>query len=136
MNEEEVVRVKATPDALQLIRSLQDQYGEVLFHQSGGCCDGSAPMCYPVGDYMVGDGDVHLGTIGNAEMYISRSQFEYWQHTQLIIDVVSGRGGMFSLENGTGKRFLTRGRVFTDEEVAALKPAAYGRHEKAKAAGV
>lgn len=122
MNEEEIVRVKATPVALELIRSLRDQHGDVLFHQSGGCCDGSAPMCYPVGDYMVGDRDVHLGTIGGAEVYISRSQFEYWQHTQLIIDVVPGRGGMFSLENGSGKRFLTRGRVFTDDEVAALAP--------------
>ncbi len=131
MDQEEVVRVKATPDTLELIKSLQDEHGEVLFHQSGGCCDGSAPMCYPVSDYMVGDGDVQLGAIGGAQVYISRSQFEYWQHTQLIIDVVPGRGGMFSLENGSGKRFLTRGRVFTDDEVAALKPAAYGRYEKA-----
>jgi len=135
MDKEQVVRVKATPEAVELINTLQDQYGEVLFHQSGGCCDGSAPMCYPVGDYMVGDGDVHLGTIGGAEVYISRSQFEYWQHTQLIIDVVPGRGGMFSLDNGTGKRFLTRGRVFTDEEVAALKPAEYGRRVREKAGG-
>ena len=95
MNEEEVVRVKATPEALDLIKSLAEKNGEVLFHQSGGCCDGSAPMCYPVDDYMVGDGDVHLGTIGGAQVYISASQFEYWQHTQLVIDVVPGRGGMF-----------------------------------------
>ncbi len=128
MQEDDVVRVKATPEAVELIKQLRSEHGDVLFHQSGGCCDGSAPMCYPVSDYQVGDEDVHLGTIGGAEVYISSSQFEYWQHTQLIIDVVPGRGGMFSLENGTGKRFLTRGRVFTDEEVAALKPAArYGR---------
>ena len=83
---------------------------------------------------MVGDEDVHLGTIGGAEVYISSSQFEYWQHTQLIIDVVPGRGGMFSLENGSGKRFLTRGRVFTDDEVAALKPAArYGASSRVAA---
>ena len=122
MNEDEVVRVKATAAALELIETLRAQHGDVLFHQSGGCCDGSAPMCYPVGDYIVGDRDVNLGTIGGAQVFISRSQFEYWQHTQLIIDVVSGRGGMFSLENGTGKRFLTRGRVFTDAEVSALVP--------------
>ena len=122
METEELVRVKATPVALALIATLQATNGDVLFHQSGGCCDGSAPMCYPVGDYIVGDRDVHLGTIGGADVFISRSQFEYWQHTQLIIDVVPGRGGMFSLENGSGKRFLTRGRVFTDDEVAALAP--------------
>ena len=122
MDKEEVVRVKATPAALDLIKALQDEHGEILFHQSGGCCDGSAPMCYPTDDYMVGDRDVRLGPIGGAQVYINRDQFEYWKHTQLIIDVVPGRGGMFSLDNGRGKRFLTRGRVFTDDEVAALAP--------------
>ena len=122
MDKEEVVRVKATPAALDLIKALQDEHGEILFHQSGGCCDGSAPMCYPIDDYMVGDRDVRLGPIGGAQVYINRDQFEYWKHTQLIIDVVPGRGGMFSLDNGKGKRFLTRGRVFTDDEVAALAP--------------
>ena len=122
MDTEEVVRVKATPAALDLIKALQDEHGEILFHQSGGCCDGSAPMCYPTDDYMVGDRDVRLGPIGGAQVYINRDQFEYWKHTQLIIDVVPGRGGMFSLDNGKGKRFLTRGRVFTDDEVAALAP--------------
>ena len=122
MDTEDVVRVKATPAALELIKSLQDEHGEILFHQSGGCCDGSAPMCYPTNDYMVGDRDVRLGPIGGAQVYINRDQFEYWKHTQLIIDVVPGRGGMFSLDNGRGERFLTRGRVFTDDEVAALAP--------------
>lgn len=117
-----VARVKATPAALALIASLRDQYGPILFHQSGGCCDGSAPMCYPTGDYTVGERDVHLGAIGGAEVYINRDQYEYWKHTQLIIDVVPGRGGMFSLDNGKGQRFLTRGRVFTDDEMAALEP--------------
>lgn len=125
MEKEEVVRVTATPAALELIAALREEYGDVLFHQSGGCCDGSAPMCYPVADYTVGDRDVHLGEIGGAQMYINNDQFEYWKHTQLIIDVVPGRGGMFSLENGKNKRFLTRGRVFTDEEVAALAPVRY-----------
>ena len=122
MDGETIARVKATPAALELIKALQDEHGEILFHQSGGCCDGSAPMCYPTHDYMVGERDVRLGPIGGAQVYINREQFEYWKHTQLIIDVVPGRGGMFSLDNGRGKRFLTRGRVFTDDEVAALEP--------------
>ena len=122
MTSNDVVRVTATPAALDLIKALQEEHGEILFHQSGGCCDGSAPMCYPIHDYMVGDRDVRLGPIGGAQVYINRDQFEYWKHTQLIIDVVPGRGGMFSLDNGSGKRFLTRGRVFSDDEAAALAP--------------
>jgi uncharacterized protein (DUF779 family) len=122
METDTVLRVTATPSALTLIECLRAEYGDVLFHQSGGCCDGSAPMCYPVGDYIVGERDVHLGAIGGAQVYINRDQFEYWKHTQLIIDVVPGRGGMFSLDNGTNKRFITRGRVFTDAEVGALSP--------------
>ena len=116
----EILRVMATPAALDLIATLRTEYGPVLFHQSGGCCDGSSPMCYPQGDYIVGDEDVLLGTIGEAPFYMSPSQYEYWKHTQLIIDVVPGKGGMFSLENGRGVRFLTRSRLFTDEEAAAL----------------
>ena len=105
--------VTATPAALALIAALQCEHGEVLFHQSGGCCDGSAPMCYPINDYQVGESDVRLGEIGGANVYMNRDQYERWKHTQLIIDVVSGQGGMFSLENGSGKRFLTRGKVVT-----------------------
>ncbi|WP_313927911.1 DUF779 domain-containing protein [Pseudoxanthomonas sp.] len=116
-------QVTATPAALALLARLQARHGPVLFHQSGGCCDGSSPMCYPVGDFIVGDRDVRLGEIGGAGVYISPSQFEYWKHTQLIIDVVPGRGGMFSLENGEGVRFLVRSRLFTDEEFAALAEA-------------
>jgi uncharacterized protein (DUF779 family) len=96
-------------------------HGPLLFHQSGGCCDGSSPMCYPQNDFIVGDRDVQLGEIGGAPFYISASQFEYWKHMQLIIDVVAGRGGMFSLENGHGVRFLVRSRMFSDDEFAALK---------------
>ncbi|WP_141452881.1 DUF779 domain-containing protein [Pseudoxanthomonas sp. z9] len=110
----------ATLPALQLIQTLRARHGPVLFHQSGGCCDGSSPMCFPVGDFIVGDRDVQLGEIGGAPFYISPSQFEYWKHTQLIIDVVPGRGGMFSLENGEGVRFLVRSRLFTDDEYLAL----------------
>jgi uncharacterized protein (DUF779 family) len=92
----------------------------VLFHQSGGCCDGSSPMCYPEDDFIVGDRDVRLGEIAGAPFYISAPQFEYWKHTQLVIDVVEGRGGMFSLENGEGVRFLVRSRLFTDGEIESL----------------
>ena len=121
-----LARVTATPAALELIARLVAQHGPVLFHQSGGCCDGSSPMCYPQGEFLVGDGDVRLGAIGGAPFYMSASQFEHWQRTQLIIDVVAGQGGMFSLENGTGSRFLTRSRWLTIEEHAALAPVGVG----------
>lgn len=120
MNEEPPARVLATPAALALIERLTGQYGPILFHQSGGCCDGSAPMCYPRGEFIVGDGDVLLGAIGGAPFYIGAAQFDYWKHTQLVIDVVTGQGGMFSLDNGTGLRFLTRSRLFSDAEAARL----------------
>ncbi|MFH6783549.1 MULTISPECIES: DUF779 domain-containing protein [Methylobacterium] len=113
-------RVAATPAALDLIASLRATHGAILFHQSGGCCDGSAPMCFAVGDFLIGDGDVHLGAIGGAEFYIGAPQYEVWKHTQLIVDVVPGRGGMFSLENGSGHRFLLRSRVFSEAERAVL----------------
>nr|WP_111299056.1 DUF779 domain-containing protein [Paracoccus saliphilus] len=103
--------VTATPEALKLIEEIVADHGPVLFHQSGGCCDGSSPMCYPQGDFRVGERDVKLGEIGGAPFYISASQFEAWKHTDLIIDVVAGRGGMFSLDNGREKRFLTRSEM-------------------------
>jgi uncharacterized protein (DUF779 family) len=117
----DTARVTATPAALALIGELTAEHGPILFHQSGGCCDGSSPMCYPKGDLLIGDGDVLLGEVGGAEFYIGRAQFEYWRHTQIILDVVPGRGGMFSLDNGREVRFLTRSRVFTDAEAAALE---------------
>lgn len=119
----DTLRVKATPAALDLIHTLAAEHGAILFHQSGGCCDGSAPMCYPASDFIPGDDDPMLGTLDGVPFYMSRSQFEYWKHTQLIIDVVEGRGGMFSLENGSGQRFLTRSRLFTEEEYAELEAA-------------
>jgi uncharacterized protein (DUF779 family) len=94
-----------------------------MFHQSGGCCDGSSPMCFPRGEFLVGDSDVQLGEIGATPFYMSRSQFEYWKHTELTVDVVPGRGGMFSLEGSDGVRFLIRSRLFTDEEYEALQTA-------------
>lgn len=115
-----IERVLATEAALDLIAMLEDRHGPLMFHQSGGCCDGSAPMCYPLGEFRVGGSDVKLGAIGGSPFYMSAAQFEYWQHTQLIIDVVKGRGSGFSLEAPEGFRFLTRSRVFSDEEVAGL----------------
>jgi uncharacterized protein (DUF779 family) len=114
-------RVIATDAALALIESLTKKHGPVMFHQSGGCCDGSAPMCYPQGDLIVGDHDRLLGEIGGMPFYIGDSHFEYWKHTQLIIDVVPGRGGMFSLEGPEGMRFLTRSRLFEDDEWQELQ---------------
>ena len=114
-------QVLRTPAAVELMASLEAKYGELMFHQSGGCCDGSSPMCYPRGELMVGESDVLVGTLGDTPFYMSKSQFEYWKHTQLILDVVPGRGGMFSLEGPEGVRFLIRSRVFTDEEIAALR---------------
>ena len=116
-------QVLATDNALDLIGKLRTKHGELMFHQSGGCCDGSSPMCYPRGEFLVGDSDVLLGQIGDTPFYMSRCQFEYWKHTQLIIGVVPGRGGMFSLEGPEGMRFLTRSRVFSDAEIAMLRTA-------------
>ena len=117
-----VPRVVATPKALELIEKLKTKHGPLMFHQSGGCCDGSSPMCYPRDEFHVGSQDVLLGEIGGCPFYISKSQYEYWQHTQLIIDVVPGRGGMFSLEGPEGVRFHTRSRLFSAEELACLAP--------------
>ena len=114
-------QVICTAAASALMRTLATKYGELMFHQSGGCCDGSSPMCYPRGEFLVGDSDVLLATIDGSPFYMSRSQFEYWKHTQLILDVVPGRGGMFSLEGPEGVRFLIRSRVFTADEILSLR---------------
>jgi hypothetical protein len=104
-------RVSATDAALEKIAFLKDKHGPLMFHQSGGCCDGSSPMCYPMGEFLVGDADVLMGEIGGCPFYMGAAQFEKWQHTDLVIDVVPGRGGMFSLEGPEGFRFLTRSSV-------------------------
>ncbi len=117
------LQVLATDSALALIEKLKTLHGDLLFHQSGGCCDGSSPMCFPRGEFMIGDSDVQLGEIGGTPFYMSKSQFEYWKHTELTIDVVPGRGGMFSLEGPEGLRFLTRSRLFTEEEYVVLESA-------------
>lgn len=118
-----VERVRVTDAAEAVIRRLQAAHGALLFHQSGGCCDGSAPMCFSRSDFRVGAQDVYLGEIADVPVYIGAAQFEYWAHTQIIIDVVPGRGAGFSLEAPEGVRFLTRSRVFTDLEAAAMKAA-------------
>jgi uncharacterized protein len=115
-----VARVEITDKAAEIVARLKKQHGALMFHQSGGCCDGSAPMCYPLGDFRVGPQDVLLGEIAGCQFYIGAAQFEYWEHTQLVIDVVPGRGSGFSAEAPEGVRFLTRSRVFTDEQVAEL----------------
>ena len=112
-----VDRVIATPAALELIAELKEKHGpDIMFHQSGGCCDNSAANCYLLGELTIGAGDVLLGEIGGSAFYISTSQYETWKHTQLIIDVIEGSGGTFSLEGGTGKAFHTRSRLFTEKE--------------------
>jgi uncharacterized protein (DUF779 family) len=113
-------RVDATDEALELIDRLVEVHGPVLFHQSGGCCDGSSPMCFPLGEFRIGGSDVYLGDVGTAPFYMGAAQFEYWQHTHLTLDVVPGRGSGFSLEAPEGVRFLIRSRLFTDEEAADL----------------
>jgi len=118
-----VERVQVTEAAAEVIRKLQAQHGPLLFHQSGGCCDGSAPMCYPRGEFRTGAQDVYLGQIEGQPFFIGANQFEYWAHTQLIIDVVRGRGSGFSLEAPEGVRFLTRSRVFNEAETAELAAA-------------
>ncbi len=114
-------QVVCTEAAISLMDKLARKHGELMFHQSGGCCDGSSPMCYPRGEFLIGDSDVLIGDLDGTPFYMSRSQFEYWKHTQLILDVVPGRGGMFSLEGSEGVRFLIRSRVFADEELQALR---------------
>lgn len=116
-----VERVVATPEALALIEEMKTQHGEVLFHQSGGCCDNSAANCYLPSDLTIGPYDVNLGDVGGVPFYIGKLQYEYWKHTQLILDVIEGTGGTFSLEGNTGKAFHTRSRLFTDDEWAQIE---------------
>ncbi len=118
-----VKRVEVTEAAAALIRELRAEHGELLFHQSGGCCDGSAPMCFPRGEFRIGSRDVFLGEIEGTPVYMGGDQFEYWKHTQLTIDVVPGRGAGFSLESPRGVRFLTRSRVFEPSELESLEAA-------------
>ena len=128
---EDPSRVAVTEAAAELLRSLRDLNGPLMIHQSGGCCDGSSPMCYPAGEFLIGESDVRLGELfigggGNeadvVDVWMWRSQFEYWRHTHLTIDVVPGRGAGFSLEAPTGQRFLILSRLLTEAELAAFEP--------------
>ena len=117
-----IPRVKITEEAENVIEQLRSKNGELMFHQSGGCCDGSSPMCYPKGEFIVGSSDVWLGDVAGCDFYMAKDQFEFWQHTELTIDVTEGRGASFSLEIPLGLRFVTKSRVFTYEETQNLSP--------------
>lgn len=115
-------RVLLTKQASELISILKQQHGELMFHQSGGCCDGSQPMCFQKGEFILGSSDIQLGTIDDCGFYMSRDQYEYWKHTQLTIDITQGRGSSFSLEIPLGYRFIVQSRLFTEEEISDLEP--------------
>lgn len=121
-----IPRVKITEDATKVIDQLRAKNGELMFHQSGGCCDGSSPMCYPKGEFIVGSSDVWLGEVAGCDFYMAKDQFEFWQHTELTIDVTEGRGASFSLEIPLGLRFVTKSRVFSYEESQNLTPTHLG----------
>jgi uncharacterized protein (DUF779 family) len=128
----ELHRVDITAEAAALLERLVEQHGALLFHQSGGCCDGSSPMCYPRGEFRIGQRDVYLGQVAATPFYMGSNQFEYWAHTHLTVDVVPGRGSGFSVEAPEGVRFLIRSRVFTDDELAQLPPVERGDHHSAE----
>ena len=115
-------RIVATPAAQALIDELRARHGDLMFHQSGGCCEGSAPMCLKLGEFLVGDSDVKLGLVHGVPFYMAKFQFQYWEHTHMTLDAIPGHGGQFSLEQGTGKHFLIRSRLFSDDELADLAP--------------
>ena len=119
-------RVEATDAAKEIIDQLREEHGELMFHQSGGCCDGSSPMCFPKGDLMINETDVYLGTIHGCEFFMSKDQFEYWKHTQLTVDITTGRGSSFSLEVPLGIRFVIKSRMYTEEEAKNLSPTRSG----------
>ena len=115
-------RIDVTEKATDLINELKQRHGELMFHQSGGCCDGSQPMCFQKGEFKIGDSDVCLGEVEGCEFWMSKDQFEYWKHTHLTLNAIQGRGASFSLEIPTGKRFIIESRLFTEEEQDNLEP--------------
>ncbi len=117
-----VQRVKITDAAIAVIDTLKKEHGELMFHQSGGCCDGSSPMCFEKGELMINETDIWLGTIHECDFYMSHDQFEYWKHTQLTVDIVQGRGASFSLEIPMGVRFVIKSRIYNDQEMDKLTP--------------
>ncbi|MEM6262761.1 MAG: DUF779 domain-containing protein [Bacteroidota bacterium] len=118
-----IQRVAITEAAKELLDKIRQQHGKLMFHQSGGCCDGSAPMCFADGDFIVGPSDIKLGTVDGCDFFMASDQFHYWQYTHLTIDIVEGRGASFSLEIPYGYRFIIRSRVFTEEELQNLEEA-------------
>jgi uncharacterized protein (DUF779 family) len=133
MSTDQIPRVKITDEAEVVVKQLRAKNGELMFHQSGGCCDGSSPMCYPKGEFIVGSSDVWLGEVAGCDFYMAKDQFEFWQHTELTIDVTEGRGASFSLEIPLGVRFVTKSRVFSYEESQALTPTHSGDGAEARA---
>lgn len=121
-----IPRVLASDEAVELIDQLKSQYGDLIFHQSGGCCDGSAPMCFEKGDFLLSDSDVWIGKVHGCDFFMSSDQFEYWKHTQLTLDITPGRGSSFSLEIPLGIRFIIRSRIFEPHEMEQLVPVAKG----------
>jgi len=117
-----VSRIEASAAAAALIDELRARHGDLMFHQSGGCCEGSAPMCLKAGEFLVGASDVKLGEVHGVPFYMAKFQFQYWEHTHLTLDAIAGHGGQFSLEQGTGRHFIIRSRLFTDEELNQLPP--------------
>ncbi|MDI1241524.1 MAG: DUF779 domain-containing protein [bacterium] len=128
-----IPRVNITPDAAKVVNQLREKHGELMFHQSGGCCDGSSPMCFPEGEFIVGSSDVWLGEVAGCDFYMAKDQFEFWQHTELTIDITEGRGASFSLEIPLGLRFVTKSRVFSYEESQNLTPVYSGEYQSAAA---
>lgn len=118
-------RVNITAEAAELVKKLQARFGHLMFHQSGGCCDGSQPMCFEKGDFKLGASDVCLGIIEDCEFWMNKDQFELWRYTQLTIDITAGRGSSFSLEIPTGFRFITKSRIYTEEELEQLEPISF-----------
>ena len=116
----DIPRVKVTDAAKKVIAELRTEHGNLMFHQSGGCCDGSSPMCYADGEFLVGSSDVWLGAIDDCDFYMAKDQFQFWKHTELTIDITEGRGASFSLEIPLGVRFVTKSRVFSSEETENL----------------
>lgn len=129
----DIPRVLITPEAEKVVGELRGKHGELMFHQSGGCCDGSSPMCFQKGEFIVGSSDVWLGEIAGCDFYMAKDQFEFWQHTELTIDVTPGRGASFSLEIPLGLRFITKSRVFTYEESQNLTATHPGNFAEARA---
>ncbi len=120
-----IKRVLVDTEASALIAQLKERFGELMFHQSGGCCDGSSPMCFEKGEFKLGGSDVKLGEVDDCEFWMSKDQFEYWQHTQLTIGITKGRGSSFSIEIPTGYRFMIHSRMFNEDELGQLEPVSF-----------